>query len=43
MVKNTPAMQDTWIRYLGWEDPLESDMAKHPSIFAWRIPMDREA
>ena len=39
----SPAMQETWIRSLGWEDPLEKDMATHPSILAWRIPMDRGA
>ena len=41
MVKNPPAMQDTWVRPLGWEDPLEEGMATHSSIVAWRIPMDR--
>ena len=40
-VKNLPAMQETWVRSLGWEDPLEKDMAIHSSILAWRIPMDR--
>ena len=43
MVKNPPAMQDTWIRSLGWEDPLVEGMATHSSIPAWRIPMDRGA
>ena len=43
MVKNLPAMQDTWVRSLGWEDPLEKGMATHFSILAWRIPMHREA
>ena len=38
LVKNPPAMQDTWVRSLGWEDPLEEGMATHPSILAWRIP-----
>ena len=38
MVKNPPAMQETWVQALGWEDPLEEDMATHPSILAWRIP-----
>ena len=42
-VKNPPAMQDTWVRSLGWEDPLEEEMATHSSILAWRIPMDRGA
>ena len=40
MVKNTPAMGKTWVRSLGWEDPLEEGMATHSSILAWRIPMD---
>ena len=43
MVKNVPAMQETWIRSLGWEDPLEEGKATHSSILAWRIPMDRGA
>ena len=34
-VKNPPAMQDTWVRSLGWEDPLEKGMATHSSILAW--------
>ena len=42
MVKNPPAMQQTWVRSLGWEDPLEEGMATHSSIRAWRIPVDRE-
>ena len=41
MVKNPPAMRETWVRSLGWEDPLEKGMATHSSILAWRIPMDR--
>ena len=36
-------MQKTWVRPLGWEDPLEEGMAIHSSILAWRIPTDREA
>ena len=40
-VKNLPAMCETWIQSLGWEDPLEKSMATHSSILAWRIPMDR--
>ena len=36
-------MQETQVRSLGWEDPLEEGMATHPSILAWRIPMDRGA
>ena len=43
MIKNWPAMQETWVLSLGWEDPLEEGMATHSSILAWRIPMDREA
>ena len=43
MVKISPAMHETWVRTLGWEDPLEKGMATHSSILAWRIPMDREA
>ena len=42
-VKNLPAMWETWVRYLGWEDRLEQGMATHSSILAWRIPMDRGA
>ena len=38
---NPPAMWETWIQSLGWEDPLEEDMATHSSILAWKIPMDR--
>ena len=41
--KNPPAMQETWDRSLGWEDPLEEDMSIHSSILAWRILMDRGA
>ena len=37
-VKNLPAVQETWVRSLGWEDPLEKGMATHSSILAWRIP-----
>ena len=38
LVKNLPAMQETWVRSLGWEDPLEKGMTTHSSILAWRIP-----
>ena len=38
LVKNLFAMQETWVRSLGWEDPLEKGMATHSSILAWRIP-----
>ena len=40
-VKNLPAKQEAWVRFLGWEDPLEKEMATHSNILAWRIPMDR--
>ena len=43
LAKNPPAMQETWVRSLGWEDLLEEGMATHSSILAWRIPMDRGA
>ena len=42
MVKNLLAMQETQVLSLGWEDPLDKEMATHSSILAWRIPMDRE-
>ena len=38
MVKNLPSMKVTWVRSLGWEDPLEKGMATDSSILAWRIP-----
>ena len=38
LVKNPLAMQETWVRSLGWEDPLEKGKATHSSILAWRIP-----
>ena len=41
-IKNPPAMQETWIQSLGWEDPLEQGMATHPSILAWKIPWIEE-
>ena len=41
-VKNQPAMQETWVRSLGWEDPLEEGMATLSSIPAWRIPWTEE-
>ena len=43
MVKSLPAIQETWVRSLGWEDPLEEDMATHSSILSWRVSMDRGA
>ena len=36
-------MQETWVRYLGWEDPRQEGMQPTPSILAWRIPLDRGA
>ena len=42
VVKNLPAMQETWVWSLGWEDPLEEGMATHSSIFVWRIPWTEE-
>ena len=41
-LKRLPAMQETCVRSLGWEDPLEKDMATHSSILAWRIPWTEE-
>ena len=38
LVKNLPAMRETWVLSLGWEDPLEKGTATHSSILAWRIP-----
>ena len=43
VVKNPPAMQETWVLSLGGEDPLEEGMATRYSILAWRIPLEREA
>ena len=43
LVKNLPTMQETWVRSLSWEDPLEEGMATHSNILAWRIPMGRGA
>ena len=42
MVKNPPAMWETWVQSLGQEDPLEKEMATHSSILAWRIPWMEE-
>ena len=42
MVKNLPAMQESRVRSLGWEDPLETGIATHSSIIAWRIPWTEE-
>ena len=41
-VKSLPAMQETQVQFLGWEDPLEKEMATHSSILAWRIPWKEE-
>ena len=43
LVKKLPAMQETYVQSLGWEDPQEEGMAIHSSILSWRIPMDRGA
>jgi len=42
MVKSLPAVWETWVPSLGWEDPLEKGMATHSSILAWRIPWTEE-
>ena len=42
LVKNSPAMRETWVRSLDWEDPLEKGMATHSSILAWKIPGTEE-
>ena len=41
-VKNLPAVWESWVQSLGWEDPLENEMATHSSILAWRIPWTEE-
>ena len=41
-VKNVPAMQETWVQYLGQENPLKEEMATHTSVLAWRIPWTEE-
>ena len=41
-VKRLPTMRETWVRSLGWEDPLEKEMATHSSIHAWKIPWAKE-
>ena len=41
-LKHLPAMWETWVRSLGWEDPLEKEMATHSSILVWRIPWTEE-
>ena len=42
MVKRLPAMQETWVQSLGWEDPLEKEMATHSGTLAWKIPRMKE-
>ena len=42
LVKNLPAMQETWVRFLSQEDPLGKEMATHSSILAWKIPWTEE-
>ena len=42
MVRNLPAKQETWVQSLGWEDPLEEEIATHSSILAWEIPWTEE-
>ena len=42
MVKNLPTMQETWVRFLGQEDPLEKEITTHSSILAWRMPWTEE-
>ena len=42
LVKNLPAMQETWVQFLGWEDPLEKEMATHSGMLAWEIPWTEE-
>ena len=42
LVKNPPAMQETWVRSLGWEDPLEKEMATHSSILSWKVSWTEE-
>ena len=41
-VKRLPTMRETWVQSLGWEDPLEKEMATHSSILAWKIPWTEE-
>ena len=42
MINSLPAMWETWVQSLGWEDPLENEMATHSSTLAWRIPWTEE-
>ena len=43
LVKNLPAVQETWVQYLGWEDYLGEGMEAHSNILAWKISVDRQA
>ena len=42
MIKNLPVLQETWVRFMGWEDPLEKGMATHSGILAWEISRREE-
>ena len=42
-LKHLPAMEETWVQSLGWDDPLEKEMATHSSTLAWRIPWTEES
>ena len=42
MVKHLPTMQETWVRSLGWEDPLEKEMVTHSGMLSWKIPWTKE-
>ena len=42
LVKHLSTMQETWVQFLGWEDPLEKEMAVHSSTIAWKIPLTEE-
>ena len=42
LVKNLPAVQETWVQFLDWEDPLEKEMATHSTVLAWEIPRAEE-
>ena len=42
MVKNSTTVQETWVQFLGWENPLEKEMATHSGILAWKIPWTEE-
>ena len=41
-LKNLLALQEIWVQFLGWEDPLEEEVATHPGMLAWRIPWTEE-